>query len=188
MVVFCEGKLTEPDYVRELKRLPHVRGNTSLDIEVSSQCGAPMTLVQQAIDRLGRGGVDECWCLFDVEWPKNHPKLKEAVALAAAHGIQVAISNPCFEIWLTLHHRDHDAFTDTATVERLSRKLDGRPGKRIDAARYMPLRQDAITRARKLDARHTSAGTLFPNDNPSSGMYRFLEALEKAEPSEMPPG
>lgn len=178
MVVFCEGKLTEPDYVKALKSLPQVRRNLALAIKVSPHYGAPMTLVEMAIDSLRQGGIDECWCLFDVEWPKNHPKLREALTLAAAHGISVAVSNPCFELWLILHHRDHSSFDDTATIERLSRQLDGRPSKRIDASQYTPHRWEAAARAQRLDTRHEKAGTTFPNDNPSSGMYRFLEAIE----------
>jgi len=178
VVVFCEGKATEPDYVNELKRLPHIRQNTALLVDVSPDHGTPMTLVAKAIDRLQDREVDECWCLFDVEWPQNHPKLKEALTLAAAHGVSVAVSNPCFELWLILHFRDHHSFDDTATVERTSRQLDGRSGKRIDASQYMTRRGVAADRARKLDARHASVRTTFPNDNPSSGMYRFLDAIE----------
>jgi hypothetical protein len=44
--------------------------------------------------------IDEFWCVFDVEWPRNHPGLLEAVQQAQANGIYLAISNPCFELWL----------------------------------------------------------------------------------------
>ncbi len=63
------------------------------------------------------------------EWPKNHPKLLDAVELAQARNIRLAISNPCFELWLILHHRDYSRFADTDVVQRESRLIDGRPGK-----------------------------------------------------------
>ncbi|GAA2891788.1 hypothetical protein Acy02nite_14840 [Actinoplanes cyaneus] len=178
MLVFCEGANSEPDYVTGLKRLPHVLRNTALNIEIHPEHGTPMTLVRMAAERRKDPEVDECWCLFDVEWPKHHPNLSEAVDLAKRAGVRLAISNPCFELWLILHHRDHTQFVDTGSAESESRRLDGRKGKTIDAARYVPLRQAAARRAELLERRHTKDGTRFPDDNPSSGMHLFLNAIE----------
>jgi len=104
--------------------------------------------------------------------------LKSAVLLAQANDIRLAISNPCFEAWLILHHKELNKFDVTATVESASRALDKRAGKSIDAAFYMPLRRKAAKRAQNLDARHERDGTKFPDNNPSSGMYKFLISLE----------
>ncbi|MFI0420327.1 RloB domain-containing protein [Spongiactinospora sp. 9N601] len=85
---------------------------------------------------------------------------------------------PCFEVWLILHHQNCSAFMDTGTAESRSRSLDGRPGKSIDAAAYMPLRKAAARHAARLDVWHEQNGTTFPHDNPSSGMYKLLRSLE----------
>ena len=66
-------------------------------------------------------------------------------------------------------------------MESKSREIDGRTGKGIDAAPYMPLRKKAAQRARRLDEAHERNGTVFPHDNPSSGMYRFLRSVEGAD-------
>ncbi|SCL38638.1 RloB-like protein [Micromonospora pallida] len=178
IVVFCEGEASEPDYLNALKRLPEVRDNTAISIEVDPRQGAPITLVQRAMARAEDDEVDECWCVFDVEWPQNHPRLAEAVQLATRHGIRLAISNPCFELWLILHFTDQTAFLTTTEAERRSRKLDGRPGKRIDGPRYAELRKVAARRAATLDRRHAANQTRFPADNPSSTMYELLMAIE----------
>ena len=177
IVVFCEGLNSEPDYVNGLKELPVVADNTALNIEIHPKQGAPLTLVQMAAARKQDDEVDECWCLFDVEWPQHHPNLTAALALAKEKGISLAISNPCFEVWLILHHKSYTRFANTSAVERTSRMLDKRTGKSIDASLYMPLRKDAAHRAILLDQNHVLAGTKFPHDNPSSGMYRFLAAV-----------
>jgi hypothetical protein len=182
IVVFCEGEASEPDYIRTLKRLPNVRRNTSVTIEIDPEHGVPMTLVQAAIERRHDGEVDECWCLFDVEWPRHHPNLRRAVDLAAQHGIEVAISNPCFELWLILHYEDQTAFMDTKAAERRSRQLDGRAGKQIDGTSYMERRKEAAGRAAALAERHAGNETTFPKDNPSSTMYRLLAAIEPTGP------
>ncbi|WP_260190831.1 RloB family protein [Actinophytocola gossypii] len=178
MVVFCEGEASEPDYLRALKRLPSVRDNTSINVEIAPEQGVPLTLVRCAIDRSNDDEVDECWCVFDVEWPKQHPNLMRAIRLAQEHGIRLAISNPCFELWLILHLEDQTAFLDTAAAERLSRKLDGRSGKRIDGDRYVCLRDTAKERAARLARRHERNGTAFPQDNPASSMHELLAAIE----------
>ena len=95
--------------------------------------------------------------------------------------VRVAVSNPCFELWLALHFEDHTAWLDTAAATRLRRSHDGSKGKGLDGATYMSRRGDAARRARSLGEAHRRNGTGFPHDNPSSGMYRFLEAI-RGEP------
>lgn len=180
VVVFCEGAATEPDYIRALKRLPNIRDNTAINIEIAPRQGVPFTLVKLAVERAADDEVDECWCVFDVEWPKHHPNLDRALSLADQHDIKLAISNPCFELWLILHLDDHTSFIETKPADQLSRELDGRAGKHIDGDQYMPHRHTAARRAAALVRQHDQAGTEFPDDNPSSTMYEFLAAIEPA--------
>jgi hypothetical protein len=177
-VAFTEGVNSEPDYINGLKKLPHIADKVALSIEIHPDHGVPLTLVNLAIARKQDAEVDECWCLFDVEWPKNHPNLPQAVSLAEKNNINLAISNPCFELWLVLHHQDFNKFSNTDPVESFSRKLDGRAGKSIDPDLYIPLRKSASRRATLLEKRHKRDGTPFPHDNPSSGMYRFVHSIE----------
>ena len=186
--MFCEGKRTEPEYLKALKRDPAVREVASVDIRISEENTgfAPLTLVTAAAEARERlvdekGEVDEVWCLFDVEWPKNHPKLREAIALAEARDVRVAVSNPCFELWLALHFGDQTAWLDTRDAVRLRRSHDGSSGKGLDGPTYVTRRDDAARRARSLENRHMGNGTEVPDDNPSSGMYRFLAAIEGLE-------
>ncbi len=142
-----------------------------------------MTLVSLAADARRKAldeeaEIDEFWCLFDVEWPRNHPGLQDAVEQARQSGVELAISNPCFELWLVLHFQDHSAWLDNDPARRLRRSLDGSGDKGIDAATYMPLVRDAARRAEELDERHRRNGTAFPHDNPSSGMHRLLTTIE----------
>ncbi|WP_442879056.1 RloB family protein [Agromyces sp. CCNWLW203] len=181
VVVFTEGKNSEPDYVKGLMALPEVSSNTALSLQIHPDHGVPLTLVRMASDRLAEAEVDECWCLFDVEWPKNHPNLIEARDLARRNGVKLAISNPCFEIWLILHHRPHTKFGNTGEIESLSRRFDGREGKTISAEEYMPARKEAAARAVALDRRHEGDGTPFPHNNPSSGMHLFLRSIEPTD-------
>jgi RloB-like protein len=138
--------------------------------------------VSLAIDARNRaideeGEIDEFWCVFDVEWPRNHPRLREAIDQARQNSIEVAVSNPCFELWLILHLQDRTAWLDTEDAEALRRSLDGASGKGLDPAIYLPLIDDATQRAIALDDRHMRNGTIFPHNNPSSGMHRLMTSV-----------
>ena len=184
-LVFCEGTRTEPEYLQALRREPAVREVASVDIRIDMEASGavPLTLVREAIEARARnpqdqGEVDEVWCLFDVEWPQNHPNLDEAIDQAAQRDVRLAISNPCFELWLALHFAGQTAWLTTNDAGRLRRDHDGSSGKGLDGATYMSRRTDAARRARTLAAKHAGDGTDFPRDNPSSGMYQFLDAIE----------
>ncbi len=117
LLVFCEGERTEPEYLNALKRQPSVRDVASVDLRVETGQGGsvPLTLVSLAVDARRRardedGEIDEFWCVFDVEWPRNHPGLKEAIERARQNNIKLAISNPCFELWLILHYKYQGAW------------------------------------------------------------------------------
>lgn len=188
LLVFCEGEKTEPEYLNALKRLPSVRGMAAVDLRVENRQGGsvPRTLVSLAITARNRaideeGEIDELWCVFDVEWPRNHPGLKEAIDQARQNGIEVAASNPCFELWLILHCQDQTAWLNTSDAEALRRSLDGASGKGVDPAIYMPLIDDAARRAVALDNRHMRNGTIFPHNNPSSGMHRLLTSVKPTD-------
>lgn len=178
ILIFTEGKNSEPDYLRGLKKLDHIASSTSVSVEISPHHGVPLTLVEHAAERVDDPEIDECWVVFDVEWPQHHPHLADALRLAETQGVRVAVSNPCFEIWLILHLDDHSRFLHNPEAERVSRGLDGRSGKSINPDLYLPHRAIAITRARRLAARHAKNGTRFPEDNPSSSMSDLVESLE----------
>ena len=187
-LVFCEGAKTEPAYLKALKRDPAVCDVASVNIRVDEKTSGsvPLTLVEAAAKARAHpsgedGEIDEVWCIFDVEWPQNHPNLDRALAHARENDVRVAVSNPCFELWLALHFEDQTAWLGTNDATRLRRSRDGSTGKGLDGATYMPRRAAAARRARALDERHRGNETEFPHDNPSSGMFRFLEATEGEE-------
>jgi hypothetical protein len=187
LVVFCEGEKTEPQYLEALKKQPEIRDAAAVDLRIETGHGGavPLTLVLLAIDARSRAEaeeaeIDEFWCVFDVEWPRNHPGLSDAVRQARENDIRLAITNPCFELWLILHFNDHRAWLDNDDARRLRRRLDGSPGKSLEAVKYMPLVAAAARRAADLEARHQKNATVFPHDNPSSGMHRLIASIQPA--------
>ncbi|WP_183086298.1 RloB family protein [Mycetocola tolaasinivorans] len=180
--MYVEGRVTEVAYIDALRQAAHLASSTSVRVMIGESGAVPLALVEAARrDRHRiRGGVDQFWCVFDVESPLRHPHLRRAIALAEANDIRVAVSNPCFELWLILHHRDHGAHLSTREAVRIRRQLDGAGGKGLNPDTYMRSRDDAVKRAHTLRRRHQSNGTVFPEDNPGSSVDRFVVALSEA--------
>ncbi len=87
--MFCEGARTEPEYIKALKQEPEVRARASVRIGKDTiGIAPPLTLVRAAVKAIDRAEeekaeIDEVWCLFDVEWPHNHPKLAHRVSVGS---------------------------------------------------------------------------------------------------------
>ncbi len=107
MLIVCEGSATEPTYFQAVTKHLRLAAVTVRGAKGS----APMTAVHDAVEaKLNREQIadqsasiapyDHVWCVFDVD---QHPKMKDALAFAEKHQINVALSNPCFEFWLLLH-------------------------------------------------------------------------------------
>ena len=71
---------------------------------------------------------DEIWCVFDID---EHANVRTAISNAKDSGIEVAVSNPCVELWLLLHVEDQTAFISRRDAQRQVKQLQLTCGKRI---------------------------------------------------------
>ncbi len=135
---------------------------------------------------------DERWLLFDVDHclQSTHvPTFLEAIRRAMSLGVKVALSKPCFELWLLLHHvepAEVTALADAREVEGKLRQTLGAYNKtRIGKADF-PLSSvaKACARARVLDVATDSE---IPAAN-SSHVYKLWDAIVVgALQSQLPP-
>ena len=181
ILIVCEGQATEPEYFRAFQ---HAARNPRVHIELAGETGVPMTVVEVAIrlrDEAQREAKrqrdenlrwDAVWGVFDVD---EHPKLAEARKLAEEHSIELAVSNPCFELWALLHFQDQRAHIERHKVRAaLQRRLPGYD-KSLDFAKVHPGYAEAVRRAREL------AAEAFKHDradrNPTTGVPRLTELI-----------
>lgn len=182
ILVFTEGKVTEPTYLAAWGR--RVRTHTLIQLDERTGLD-PRGLVELAVEakrteardeRRKRGRAhDEYWCVFDVD---EHTRLHEALQLAQAHGVTVAVSNPNFELWLLLHHRSHTAALTKDEATRAVREemniQKSLPPEVID--RLMGAHQIAMSRAEELDAMHIRNSS---DGNPSTGVPQLIRTMEQ---------
>ena len=182
--VYTEGAATEPEYLDLLRRLPEVSSAISLDITVEESGATPLHLVDSACQAKKKSDldIDQYWCMFDVESPKAHPHLSAARQKARDNDVLLAISNPCFELWLALHHKYVSRHVSTEEAVKLRSSLDGSDSKHLDADLYRPLIGVARANEKRLREKHLKDGTQFPDDNPSTSIGELITMLmETAE-------
>lgn len=127
---------------------------------------------------------DEFWLLLDTDhWIKgtNLPGLLDALQQAQKAGFRFAMSNPCFELWLLLHHEEivpGTTFGKCAEVEaRLRAALKGYNKGNVKAEHF-PRESitTAIQRARSLEAHPDSPGGYW-SEKAGTRVYLLLESV-----------
>jgi hypothetical protein len=181
ILVVCEGEKTEPQYFRDLQH--HVR-NPRVHVQPHGPAGVPKTVVEVAIQKRREAETqakwerddnllwDEVWAVFDVD---EHPGLAEARQLANANRIDLAISNPCFELWALLHFQDQNAHIERQKVR------EALQGHLVDYDKVLDFRKlrdgyaEAVRRAQALDTAATHHDR--PGRNPTTGVYQLTEVI-----------
>jgi hypothetical protein len=144
--------------------------------------------VGRAKDRKGRADLeakrtgddflryDEVWCVFDVD---EHPYVADARERAYAAGLQLAMSNPCFELWLLLHFSDSPGNQHHHEMQaRLRARMPEVRRKHVDFEALIIGYDDAYRRAERLarDARDRGDDV---NGNPSTEVYKLTSSIDE---------
>lgn len=169
LLVVCGGERTEPAYLVGLK--VHLR-NPAVQVKVRAKGCAPKELVTYArtVAPIGGDEFDEVWCVVD----SDEFDLEPAVALAAKLDVHLAVSNPCFELWLLLHHQDCTApLCDAgAALRQLTRRVPTYQKNSLRFAEFEAGVPDALRRAECLDPTGCDHGR-----DPSSGVWKLVRLM-----------
>ena len=182
ILIVCEGLNTEPQYFKQY--INYCR-NPLVQIKIAPERGVPLTLVKIAKE-YKRSSVqsarrerddnlvyDAVWCVFDVD---DHPNLANAKVMARDNGIELAISNPCFELWLLLHLRECPGAKHRHEIQLMLRQYINDYGKNVCFDLFAGGYEQAVLRAIRLDSLAEECGT--PGHNPTTGVYRLTERIK----------
>lgn len=138
---------------------------------------------------------DQRWLLLDTDHciqDAHQKSFSAALQEAKQAGINVALSRPCFELWLLLHHAEQADLAEIAQLKNareveaaLAAKLGGYNKTRLKAEDF-PISSlvRAINLARQLDA--SVAGGDIPVANTSRVYLLWLALIEQASPNQLP--
>ena len=175
-VIATEGTDTEKQYFEGRF------GNSKLKIEVLDTGTTGLSAPQHVLERLTAfeqkydlGDEDERWLMIDVD--HHRPEVLSIVCQTATQRrFQLAVSNPCFELWLRLHYADADV-NDVKCKdlkERLKQELGGYNWTNLDLSYYTPESiQQAIQRAKRLHLHQDERWPEFPGTH----VYKVAERL-----------
>jgi hypothetical protein len=184
-LVICEGCVTEAGYFEALRHKE--RATLVVELEIDDNGGVPKTLVERAVQKKKaearkaqregdkRLGYDAVWCVFDVD---EHPNLPDARQQALANEIELAISNPCFELWALLHFQDQGAPLERGHARQLLKKHLPKYDKALPFEQMDAHYGDAVRRAKALDKRHDDIDE--SGANPSTSVHRLTECIRAA--------
>lgn len=181
IIIATEGEKTEPLYFNmECFQHKHVQIRiVSTEDGVSSPRDVLDRLHKEATEyQFGEG--DQFWLVIDKDrWTDD--TLREVISMCEDENYQVALSNPCFELWLLLHFKKADELEwktnplscgDVKSV--FSPLLDKRDQGSYDA-NFAVFIRDAIDEARILDEYPDSPIPVCP----ATRVYRLVEELVK---------
>jgi len=179
VVIATEGQCTERQYFSIFT------GKSSrVQIKVL-RTDSGMSAPKHILDRLRKyrrefelGPGDALCLVIDKDrWPDQQLRnvAKEALRLR----FELAVSCPCFEIWLYLHHADPTPDMETMNsrqVEEALRKLlHGYDRTNLDVKKFEPSVQTAVNRAKALDI---NPDDRWPNRF-GTRVYRVIQAIQE---------
>ncbi|WP_293146414.1 MULTISPECIES: RloB family protein [unclassified Microcoleus] len=173
-IVATEGKETEKQYFR-------IFNSSRIKVEILATTEDGKSSPEYVLERLDifkeRYDLDEddmLWLVSDVDrWGAK--KLSSVCSQARQKGYNLAISNPCFEVWLTLHFEELNTQDRTCDnfKARLRTILGSYNGSNLDISAYQQNIENAVNRAKNL---HQISQQDWP---PTLGthVYRLVEIL-----------
>ena len=185
IVIATEGEKTEKQYFENLFNSPIIQVKI---LETKPEDKSAPRYVFERLDAYKKSydihGDDELWLMIDVDrWEMK--ELKAVCRLAKQKGFFVAISNPCFELWLRLHFAEAD-IKDTnckALKARLKAELGSYNWANLDLTLYTSGNIAlAIKRAQALEQDTNVRWPQFPGTHVYKLAQRLLDHFQPFQP------
>lgn len=151
IVIGTEGRKTEKQYFS-------LFGNKKCQVRVipsEDNRSAPKHVIErlrQFRKEFQLDKNDELWLMIDVDrWKET--QLGMVASQAKSGKFKLAVSNPCFEVWLYLHYADlsPQLITPKELKKKLKKLIGGYSSNKLDPNKFANRIDQAIDRAKDLD-------------------------------------
>jgi len=177
IVIAMEGAETEPRYFKEFRAPREGKIQIKL-VSNPNHKSRPAEVLERLEHYFRRNGIsgDEGWIVIDRDaWPEE--ELNDVHHRARKANFSVALSNPCFELWLYFHLRDPCPFNDRHHCQRQLADIleDYRPDSKgsYDVSQLLVGLDRAIERGRNVDSESQDT---WPRRQ-ATRVYRLVERL-----------
>lgn len=198
-LIACEGEKTEPNYINDMVESYKRAGKIAIGsrvLIVNHQHTDPAGVLKDLLAHPYFEDAEQRWIVVDRDEVENiksengghtQENFDFAMQESASHNVDVAYSNPCFELWLVLHFEYRDSSSSRVDIQKkalelLKKEKILRVSDKIDdlkAAKglFMVLGEKRLNTARKnaekLYCRHGEN-----RDNPSTSVHKLVDAVE----------
>ena len=198
-MIACEGICSEPNYINGLvlnEKINRKIANGTVVKITPHQHSDPYGVLQDLLGSPNYESYDELWIVIDrdeVELKRKgfgghtEENFQKALKESKEHGVKVACSNPCFELWIVLHFEYRDTACSRGDIQKKALvKINSilpkeKQLKKVENLKSLEnlynLLKDRVDIARR------NAKKLRSNEeakaNPSTGMYKLLDSLLK---------
>ena len=185
LIIVCEGKNTEPDYLKQLAR---DKKHNLIEYITHEEAGSPKSIVNLAIKQKkihtenakktknSFDGNFEIWCVSDRD---EHLDLVNQMNRARDNGLHYILSNPCIELWGYLHYHQNDAPTHRHVMQRKLKEVmpdyDHNSGAIFNYEDMKENYDTAVARAKELIQRRIDEDD--PHGDPSTNIYELTESF-----------
>lgn len=179
LIIATEGERTEKQYFENIFGCRNHRIRVMV-LESKKGTSAPKYVLARLKEykreiSLIKG--DEFWVVTDTDrWPAA--QLQKVAQECRQCSFGLAVSCPCFEVWLLLHFTDvtpdMENLSSSGIKDRLRIQLGGYNPAKLDTGRFMPLYVDAMSRAIQLDINPRAA---WP-ERIGTHVYKVVRAIE----------
>ena len=186
MLIVCEGTKTEKHYFENARQVLGVhRGQAVVEVE-AGEGSNPKNIVETArkLKNLAKkedNAYSSVYCVFDRD---EHAHYREAIERAGKLNMKTIKSVPCFEYWVLLHFRDHTApyarCGDRSPCDCCFRDVKHEWSDYAkNSKRLFEKLQSRVNDAKRRAEQRLAAAREDGSDNPSTEIYRLLEAMER---------
>lgn len=185
-LIITNGKETERNYFEIIRSLKSV-----YDVKIEFQNKDPKELILYG-SRIKKE-YNQVWCVFDVDSFQEEGKIKEAIKFAKRDGINIAVSNKSFEVWLLNHFKktvteiNVHLLIDSLNKEMKKIDLDEytKTDKKLLKTVFMPKLKIAVSNSKICYEKLLVENNLVETDivniilkcNPITTVYKLIEAL-----------
>ncbi|MCE5297153.1 MAG: RloB family protein [Euryarchaeota archaeon] len=180
LFVICEGERTERLYFLDLRKnfRMNIEVKPSHDRDAIGMVRCCLKVIED--EELDLEDGDEVWCVFDTD-NNTDEMIEEATRIAGP--VNIAISNPCFELWFILHFEYHDKRINDCeeAVKVLTKHIHDYCKSKDVFPMIEGSTADAIENAKKLNKHHLGQGKVLKNCecNPSTQVFLLLERFDE---------
>ena len=177
IIIATEGNKTEPAYFQYLNK---ILGTERFVVVQREHRPAPPSVLEDLVKFIQQNKhnleeSDEYWVVSDVNtWTIDHKKVVVAWCDQCSDNNFMAVSNPCFEIWLILHfEKEPPTFETSRRCKRYYLDHYGN-NKEINDFNHIKIHhvKDAITRAEYKD---DSGDSWWPETSGVSTVYKLVK-------------